>query len=430
MRFAETVEAGMTAAELTQWESNGLSAAVPAAAIDGSTVFVNYLGFIFALDLKSGKLLWRSAAFHHLDTTAAQDFARMIDPARFAIVAAGEYVWALIRDMKEQNYFAPFHLECRRADTGEVVWQSKDLPDYAQYDLTGAPLVAGGKLFIAAKGNANPQQQQGQLQQLVLAIQPHDGKVIWKAEIGAFREGQQRNWYYRAREPSPQPRLVYRAGTLYVDTHAGVMARVDVESGSLDWGFGYKTDHFRSRELFIFFWPPPPQEPQAAASEPLSSGETFFIKGMQSDRLCAVEPNRMKVLWERPVTKSARLLGTIGRSVFLGGAEISALDLDSKQLKWATPVPSGSMEARVLVRPDGLWQLTPRGIYELDPKSGAVRHRFRGNDLGAVGGDLFLTDDRLLAVSNRTISAYPRRAARGEVAARDESATSKEKAPK
>ncbi len=60
----------MTPAELTQWESNSLSVAVPAVTIDGSTLFVNYLGHIFALDLKSGKMLWRSASFHNLELLA------------------------------------------------------------------------------------------------------------------------------------------------------------------------------------------------------------------------------------------------------------------------------------------------------------------------------------------------------------------------
>ena len=88
------------------------------------------------------------------------------------------------------------------------------------------------------------------------------------------------------------------------------------------------------------------------------------------------------------------------------------------------------MQARVLVRQDGLWQLTPRGIYEIDPKTGAVRRIFRGKDLGVVGGDLFLTDDWLIAVSNRTISAYPRRAAGSRVAARNDLATTEGEASK
>ena len=59
LRFAESIEAGMSPPELTQWESNSISVAVPAVTIDGSTLYANYLGHIFALDLKSGKLLWR-----------------------------------------------------------------------------------------------------------------------------------------------------------------------------------------------------------------------------------------------------------------------------------------------------------------------------------------------------------------------------------
>ena len=71
---------------------------------------------------------------------------------------------------------------------------------------------------------------------------------------------------------------------------------------------------------------------------------------------------------------------------------LSAVDLRTRKLLWATRVPNGSMDGRVLVRPDGLWQLTSRGIYEIDPRSGDVRRIFRGNDLGVVGGDLLLTD--------------------------------------
>jgi outer membrane protein assembly factor BamB len=221
--------------------------------------------------------------------------------------------------------------------------------------------------------------------------------------------------------------LVYRAGAIYLDTHVGVLARLDADSGDLEWGYGYKTDAYQSGYRFFYYYQP--QEPTAASSEPLQTGEAFLVKGMQSDRLYAVEPNRMKVLWERPITKASRLLGANDRAVFLGGAELSALDLQTRKLIWATPVANGSMEGRVLVQADGLWQLTPRGIYKIDPSTGEVRI-YRGKDLGAVGGDLLLTDQWVLAVSNRTISAYPRRAAgiRAEVSARDDSATRKERA--
>jgi hypothetical protein len=216
-----------------------------------------------------------------------------------------------------------------------------------------------------------------------------------------------------------------------VDTHVGVLGRLDADSGTLDWGYAYKTDPFQSQMRFIVFYYRGAQEPQAAASKPLQAGDAFLIKGAQSDRLYAVEPNRMKVLWERPITKASRLLGADDRAIYFGGAELSAVDLRTRALLWATRVPNGSMEGHVLVRPDGLWQLTPRGIFKVDPRSGAVQI-FRGKDLGAVGGDLLLTDQLLVAVSNRTISAYPRRAAGSrsgpEVSARADHASPKERA--
>ncbi len=416
----------MTRLELTQWESNSLSSAVPAVTIDGGKLFANFLGYILAIDLESGKLLWRTGSFHHLEVQAMQPAARMIDPARFAIVAAGEHVWSLARDIKDQNFMAAYQLTCRRTDNGEVIWKSSDLPDYALFDLGGLPLLADGKIFIAAKTMANPQQGQQLPQQYLLAIQPHDGKLLWKTEVGTLRQGRPMYYYYNMRDSTPQPRLIYSGGAIYIDTHVGVLARLDADSGTLEWGYGYKTDPLQGQSRFFYY--NQTQDQQAASSTPLSLGEAFLVKGMQSERLYAVDPNRMKVLWDRPITKSSRLLGVDDHAVYFGGAELSALDLRTRKLLWATRLPGDSLEGRVLVRPDGIWQLTPRGIFEIDPRTGEVRRIFRGKDLGASWGDLSLTDRWLLAVSNRAISAYPRRASTTEVSRRGAPATPKERA--
>jgi hypothetical protein len=429
LRFAESVEAGMTPPELLQWEQNPLSVAMPAVAVRGSTLFANYLGHIFAVDLTTGKMLWRSASFHHLEVLAMQQYARYVDAKRYAIVASDEHVWSLSRDLKDQNFWAPFQLTCRRVDNGEIVWKSADLPDYAPYDLGGSPLLADGKLFHAGKTNANPQMRQGLQQQFMLAIQPHDGKLLWKTEVGTFRQGQM-YFYYYSTDSTPQPRLVQRAGAVYLDTHVGVMARLDADSGILDWGFGYKTDPMQSFSRFFFFYDEAP-EATATSSPPLSTGEAFLVKGAQSERLYCVDPNRLKILWERPITKSARLLGGDARNAYFGGAELSAIDLQSRKLLWATRVSGDSMNGQVLVRDNGLWQLTPRGIYEIDPRTGDVRRPiFRGKDLGAAGGDLYLTDEWLMAVSNRTITAYPRRPPQARIAAHDATAPKKEQSPR
>ena len=221
---------------------------------------------IFALDSKSGKLLWRTASFHNLELIAMQQNVRWSIPADSTSSPSGEHVWTLVRDLKDQNFFAPFQLICRRADNGELIWRSADLPEYATYDLVGRPLLADGKLFITAKTNANPQQQQGQPQQFVLAIQPHDGKLLWKTEIGMFRQGQQYLLVLLGATRAPQPRLIYRAGAVYIDTHVGVFARIDADTGVLDWGYGYKTDPVQGPDRF-FFWDDY-QQPEKATEQP------------------------------------------------------------------------------------------------------------------------------------------------------------------
>jgi outer membrane protein assembly factor BamB len=402
MRFAESIVAGMTPPERTQWESNKLSGAIPAVAVDGTTLYANFLGYVFALNLDSGKLIWRSASFHNVEAPAAQDQARMLDPARFAILASKSHVWTLSRDLVDPNQMAPFRLTCRRADGGDVVWQTTNLPDYAQLDLVGTPILAEGTLFVAAKTPMNFQQGPGH--QYVLAVRASDGKLLWKTEIGTSRQGQ-RYFYYGMSDTSPQPRLVKQAGSIFVDTHVGILARLDAESGGLDWGYGYQTESVQSMSRFFYYEMQPTEV--TTSSTPVRSGQAMLIKGVKSERLYALDSDRMEKLWDRPIAKSARILGADDRAVFLGGPEISALDLRTRKLLWATRVPGGSSEGRILVRPEGLWQLTSRGIFELDPQSGRVRRIFRGDDTGSDGGDLYLSGRLLLAVTNRTISAYP-----------------------
>jgi outer membrane protein assembly factor BamB len=403
VRFAESVVAGMTPAERTQWDSNPLSAAIPAVAVNGKVLYANYVGYVFAVNLETGKLIWRSASFHNLEIPASQGQARMVDTKRYAIVASKTHVWTLSHDLKDQNQFASFVLACRRGDGGDVVWQSTNLPDITQVDLVSAPILVGESLYVVGKTPMN--QQQGQPHQYVLAIRALDGKLLWKVEVGTFRQNQQQFFFYGMPDNSPQPKLFKHAGSIYVDTHVGVLARLDAESGEVDWGYGYQTAPVEGSRFF--FYGMMNQKELSASSVPLRAGEALILKGAKSGRIHALDSDRMKTLWDRPIAESARLVGADDQAVFLGGPELSALDLRTRKLVWATRLPGGSMEAKILVRPGGLWQLTPRGIFEIDPRLGHVRKIFRGDDTGALGGDLFMTERLLLAVTDRTIAAYP-----------------------
>ncbi len=422
LRFGASVMAGMAPAEINQWESNALSGAVPRVAIEGGTLYANYLGYVFALDLANGKMLWRSSSFHNVDVAAMQDQVRMVDTRRFAILAAPGFVWTVARDLRDPNYQAPFLLSCRRTEGGEVVWKSSELPDYADLEIVGQPILAQGTIFVVAKTPQIRRPNQPP-DQFAVAIRPHDGKVLWKTLIGTFRQFQ-RYFYYYMQDTSPQPRLTYRAGSLYVDTHVGVLTRLDAETGEIEWGYAYRTDPVEESSRFFFRYSGN-REASTAAGAPFEDGELLLIKGAKAEQIQALSPDRMKVVWERPIGKSTRIVGTDDETIYLGGPELGAIDRKTKALQWSTHLPGGSEESSVLVRRDGIWQLTPRGVFEVDPRSGRVRKIFRADDSGGSGGDLYLTDRWVLTVSNRTISAYPRGGAGAGRAALEDAAGSK-----
>ena len=412
VRFGASVVAGMTPLERAQWDENALSLAVPRVAVDGGTLFANYFGSVFAVDLATGKLLWRSGSFHNVDIAANGDQARMIDAGRFAVVAGLGHVFDLGRDIKDANYMAVTQLTARRAENGEVAWRTANQPDFAGLDLVGRPILAGDALLVAAKSAGNNNGQEQQSRQLILAVRPHDGKLLWKAEIGAFREAQQ-YYYYGMPDNAAKPSLIAHAGSVYVDTHAGVLVRLDAKSGRVDWGYGYRTEPTQGQSRFFFRMPT--QGPTTPGAPPLPVDDGLLIKGAKSDRVAVIDPDRMKLAWDRPIGRASRLLGVDADSVYLGGPDLSAFDRKTKVLKWSLPLPGGSEDGRVILRADGLWQLTPRGIFEVDPQVGRVRRIFRGDtgDVGDAAGDLILTDRWLLAVGNRAIAAYPRGQAEG-----------------
>ena len=421
LRFGASVMAGMSPAEITQWEANALQVAVPRAAIEGTTLYANYLGNVFAVDLANGKTLWRSSSYHNLDVAAMQNQVRGVDPHKYGIVVGDGLVCTLSRDLRDPNYQAPFLLTCRRAEGGDVLWKSSDFPDYAQVELVGQPILARDTLYIAARTGMS--QQQNQPDQFALAIRPRDGKILWKTQIGTFRQGQNQMYsYYGMGDTKPQPRLTYRAGSLYVDTMAGVLARLDAESGRIDWGYGYETEAENNGGRF-FFYRNQSSDPTSSPEPPLQASEAMLVKGVKAGQIGAIDPDRMKLLWTRSIAKTARLIGVDASSVYFGGPELGAIDLKTKALRWSSRLPGGSEQAAALVRPDGIWQLTSRGIFEVDPATGQIRRIFRGADPDGSGGDLYLTDRLVLAISNRTITAYPRGSADAQRAAGEPAAS-------
>jgi len=363
--------------------------AVPPTAVDDERVYVNFLGFLFSLDLKSGKLLWRSAKFHDIVNQLRNN--QLLMPEQYGICLVGDRIYTVGREAgKVSDQSAPFVLNCHEKATGKQLWSSQKIASLKPWRMWGAPTASGDRVYITAIKN----QQQRDLH--LLAISAADGKLLWATQCGTYQVDESQLYNQR----SSQPTLAIDGDRLFVDTHVGAVVLIDAKTGATRWGLNYEAEAPNTQ-----YWYNSPR-PLLTVGGPLVENDVLYVKGMRSSRLVAVDLAGPTLQFKRPVGGPAMLIGVDKDRLFLGGDEIAAVDLKTQKLLWATKVPIATPWTRAIMTHDRLFQFTPRGIFEIDKASGDVVARHRGGDLDSLGGVLLLSKRTLVTVSNISITAY------------------------
>ena len=362
---------------------------VPAAALDDKRVYLNYLGYLIAIDLNTGKLAWRSARFNELPQKVQQQQYHF--PEQYSIVVAGDTLWCVFRDVAQiGQHGQPFRIGRWEAATGKAGWNSQNVNELQQWNMLGKPLPVGDRVYVTAA-------KQGQGSELhALALQASDGKLLWSTLLGTNQVDQTQMFHRRTAQPS----LLLTGGRLYIDSHSGGLVVLDAQTGTIDWGFAYDSSMPDPNYWY--------NQPSTMATEgPLRLvGGTLYVKGMRSDRIYALDIGGPKVLWKRPVSESALMIGLDDERLYLSGEEVLAIDLKTRQLKWAANLPTATGWIGPLVTAHRVYQFTSRGIYELDKSNGDTLRIFRGGDLDSLGGVLIAQPGRLISVSNLAVTSY------------------------
>jgi len=373
------------------WGRLPVSEMVPPAVVDGQRAYVNLLGYHLAVDLKSGKLLWRSAKFHDL-AQKMQNNPQGHSPEQFNLAVAGDTLWSVFRDVQQLGQPGqPFRIGRWEAATGKPGWNSSTVAELQEWNIRGNPLPLGDRVIVAASKNG----QGAELHLLSLAAA--DGKLLWSTHLGTSQADQNQMWGIQRSE---QPSLVTYGGKVYVDTHAGALVAVDLRTGSLDWGLTYDSEMPDNNR-----WWGAPQE-TLTAGPPLVVENKLYFKGMRSPRLYCIDLAGPALVWKREVNKTSLVIGVDGERLYLGGADVEAIDLKTRKLKWSAHVPMATGWIRPVMTEHRVYQFTSRGVYELDKANGDTVKLFRGADLDSLGGTLLVTSQGLLTVSNLSITSY------------------------
>ncbi len=163
-----------------------------ATAVTETSLFGNWMGCDFALDLEGGKLRWRNGRFHDIAQKMRENGA-LGAADRFALVVDGSDVWAVVRPkgnqqqqqqqmMQQQQGGAP-GLQVVRLDSanGKELFRSGQVEELKQFHMLGPPLPAGGVLYLSASKTNQPSELH------VLALQAETGRLQWSTHVGTYQ---------------------------------------------------------------------------------------------------------------------------------------------------------------------------------------------------------------------------------------------------
>ncbi len=194
-----------------------------------------------ALDLKTGKLLWRSGKFHDIVAKTRQSNGRIM-PEQYGLCVAEDRVFFVARDpAKNEENQRHFMLSCREKATGKEIWTSEKVEALKKWHVWGAPVATKDRVYVSAFAAEKGRDLH------MLAVNAADGKLLWSTHCGTYQVDESQLYNQR----SSQPALVLDGERLYLDTQIGSMILFDARTGSTLWGFNYDAE--APTESFWFY---------------------------------------------------------------------------------------------------------------------------------------------------------------------------------
>jgi outer membrane protein assembly factor BamB len=376
---------------------NGLETWVPPYATAGERVFCNWFGIVFAVDARTGKLLWRSGKFDTIHSKFSQMPHSSANLEQFAIVAGGDAVVTLWINPDRLNYHQePFRLIAYDAATGNERWNSEKLEPLKNESFVGKPLIVGSDVLVTSHGRSDAKLQ---LRSLKLS----DGTQNFTLELGTAQQSTNR----RGSQVMPLPALRLDGQTLHVLTNNGALLCLDLQSRQLQWVLKYGSNVDPNSSNGVIYTGEIDTATLLHSYGVLLEFEgTLYAKEADGRVIHAIDPAAPKLLWSRAIAPESVLVGVDADHLYVLSRELMAIERDTQKLAWARrlPIEGGGLSA--VVGEQTLYVCSTRGIYCLSRSDGSLEAIFRGEDLGAVGAWIDVVGEKLISITNSAITAY------------------------
>ncbi|MEO7317887.1 MAG: PQQ-binding-like beta-propeller repeat protein [Chthoniobacteraceae bacterium] len=328
---------------------------------------------LLALDANTGKELWIAplgSVKHEGGGDSGTNDNKGGDGPRSTPTSDGAHVFALSSKLVLQSYDSA---------TGKVAWTKDLIAEHAGRNITwqnaASPLLEGGLIYVAGGGPGES----------LLAVDPKDGKVVWKA----FDE--------KMTHSTPVPATILGQRQVIFFVQSGLLA-VEPKTGRELWryNFNYSTSTAASPVIAgdIVY---------CSAGYGIGAGAVRLTKS--GDAFTATEIYRMrgdKPLanhWSTPVAKQGHLYGLFQFKEY-GSGPMKCIDVVNGTVKWEQP---GFGPGQVILAGDQVIALSDAGeLVLIDAKPDAYKELARADVLdGKCWSTPVLANGRIFARSTK-----------------------------
>jgi outer membrane protein assembly factor BamB len=381
--------------------ASNLSAIVPSTVTDGQRVYCNWLGACFALDVATGKTVWKSADPKSIVARLKANDGRFMyystNTAQLSIAIGRGVVLSVATSPNQNNWF---RLVARQAATGKELWSSERAASgLGRWSFVGTPLIDGDTLLTVTY-------QAGTSNEMALRqIDLQTGKEIWSLPLGTPQMIADENW---GQQFLPIPTMVRSGDHLYLLTDDGALLAIDTGRRRIEWAFKYDAPtNAGTGRRFIRNVGGTERHSHACGPIVIRDGIIYF-KESSSPTLYAIDPSGPKLKWKWQDSDAANLVGIDEQNVYLFSDELSAISRMKPALQWSHLLPVEVQGVGPKVGAKAVLVFTSRGLFEISKETGDDRREvFRGADVGAAGGTILSAGNRLICVSNVAVTAYP-----------------------
>ncbi|MFO1007160.1 MAG: PQQ-binding-like beta-propeller repeat protein [Planctomycetaceae bacterium] len=377
---------------------SGLETIVPNSAADSERIYLNWMGVIFAVDVNTGKLAWRTDSFSKVPPHFSEMQQGRVDLSQYAIQVVGDRVLTTALPLDRLNYWQPpIPLTCWNAKTGEKFW-SQGGEQGGQQSYLGVLYPWQGNLLVITHG-----QQQSSM--TLGAISLTGGVANWSIPIGTF-EG--KNNPYTGGRTFSVPEFAEVGGKLCLMTQSGRVLRISPDEKKILGQFVMYEPKTTSEGNQVFYSDTPLSEEKRlhTRGRMLVSNGVLLLKEVGQSELYCVDMESQKLLWKRPTVSSAMIVEADDQHVYLMNSELSAYDRATGKLHWSIRLPVSGGGLSMASSGDSVFVATQRGIYELHKQDGRIARIVRTGHTDSSGISMRIVGNHLVTVTNYDVVGY------------------------